>query len=96
MIRLYDSKKNSIGQEYVQVSVYRYRGDVPLVLRVFPDTKQASIIPYPSHLQTMICDELRRIYDILEHPKWRSFIQSLCMQCNTDAVGTAELFADLY
>lgn len=96
MIRLYDLKKSANNQDYLQVSVYRFRGDMPLVIRIYPHSRQSQIFPAYSHSQTMICEELRALLDLLEHPHWRSMVQSLCLQKNTDSIGTAELFADLY
>lgn len=96
MIRVYDLKKSASQQDYLSVSIYRFRGDVPLVIRIYPISRQSQIIPAYSHSQSMICEELRKVMDLLEHPHWRTIIQSLCLQKNTDAVGTAELFADLY
>lgn len=96
MIRLYDLKKTPTLQEYLSVQVYRFRGDVPLVIRVYPLSRQSQIFPYASHSPEFIADELRRVLNMLDEPHWRERIQSLCMQRNTDALGTAELFSDLY
>lgn len=96
MIRLYDLKKTATMLDYFSVQVYRFRGDVPLVIRVYHISRQCQIFPYASHSPEFIADELRRVLNILEEPHWRERIQSLCMQKNTDALGTAELFADLY
>lgn len=96
MIRFYDLKKTATMQDYLSVQVYRFRGDVPLVIRVYPLSRQSQIIPYLSHTPEFIADELRRVLNFLELPHWRERVQSLCSQRDTDAVGTAELFADLY
>ena len=96
MIRFYDFRKDANNTEYVLLQVYRFLGDVPLTICVYPVSKLTRIQPYVSHSQTMICEELRSLYDLLEHPHWRSLIQSLCLQPNTDAVGSGDLFSDLY
>lgn len=96
MIRLYDSRKDSVGLDYLSVQVYRFRGDIPLIISVYPVTRQTRIFPYPSHSPEFVADELRKVLNLLEDPHWRERIQSLCMQANTDALGTGKLFADLY
>ena len=96
MIRLYDVKKTATAQDYLSVQVYRFRGDVPLIIRVYPLSRQSQIFPYASHSPEFVAEELRRVLNLLEEPYWREKIQSLCMQKNTDALGTGELFADLY
>lgn len=96
MIRLYDLKKSAHNMDYLSVQIYRFRGDVPLVIRIYPLSRQSQVFPYASHTPEFVAEELRRIMNILEEPHWRERIQSLCMQNNTDALGTAELFADFY
>lgn len=96
MHRVYDLKKSASGHDLLSVKIYRFRGDVPLVIRIYPDSRQTQIIPVFSHSPSMICDELRGVIDLLDHSHWRTMIQSLCLQKDTGAVGTAELFSDLY
>lgn len=96
MIRFYDVRKDANMTEYVLLQVYRFRGDVPLTICVYPGSKLTRIQPFYSHSQTMICDELSSLYDLLENPHWRTLIQSMCLQPNADAIGSGELFSDMH
>lgn len=96
MIRFYDVKKTTTNQDYISLQVYRFRGDVPLIIRVYPLSRQTQIFPRESHTPEFVAEEFRRLLNLLDDPHWRVKIQSLCMQRNTDAIGSGELFADFY
>lgn len=95
MIRFYEIKKTAGGNDSLCVSVYRFRGDVPLTIRIGVLTKDVAIRQFPSHSSTMVCQELREVLELLERPRWREYVQSLCLQPNTENVGSFSLFEDL-